>query len=101
MAVETFEGGAASANAEHDSSAQDTASPSLIERLLARTIHEPAAANAICAPIAALRAPVAPRRVADTPASRPGPAPCARRASRVLGWRFMNSPGGPTAGREL
>src|SRR6266487_4075633 len=42
---------------------------------------------------AALRDPVAPRRVTDTPASRPGPAPCARRASRDLGCRLMNRPG--------
>src|SRR5881396_942331 len=58
----------------------------------------PPPANAICpdpppaGARAALRDPVAPRRVTDTPASRPGPAPCARRASRVLGWRFMNCP---------
>src|SRR5437867_3332175 len=53
----------------------------------------PPPANASCWPIAVLRGPVAPRRVSDTPPSRPGPAPCAPPASRVLGWRFMNHPG--------
>src|SRR5437762_7342981 len=53
----------------------------------------PPPANATCPPPAALRTPVAPRSVTDTPPSRPRSAPCARRAAHALGWRFMNGPG--------